>query len=341
MKLWKLLLISALSVFFIWLFINRINFNEIKSIWRVVPIRYPLMFVLLSLPQFYVRSYRWGLLLNPFKEGIAFRSLWNFSLIGFMISYLLPGRLGEIARPVMLAEKEKIKKSQAIATIINERLFDLLTVLLLLVLYLVSGLGKPSPVLIKLKAMAFLLLPLVFSVFLVITLANSEKFFPKTEKLINWLSNILPSRFRTKTRTAAVHFVKALNLNLDWTSRTKVFLFSLLHWGIILVSYWLLMQGFAGIDLDLPSTIPFLAVIFVSAAIPTPGMAGSLDLASKYALLGLFGVTAKTAVAFTLLFHFLLLLPPIVLGLIAFWCEGLSFKIIGQLRKKDELSAMH
>ena len=70
-------------------------------------------------------------------------------------------------------------------------------------------------------------------------------------------------------------------------------------------------------------------------------MAGSLDLASKYALLGLFGVTAKTAVAFTLLFHFLLLLPPIVLGLIAFWSEGLSFKIIGQLRKKDELSAMH
>ncbi|MFH2108617.1 MAG: lysylphosphatidylglycerol synthase transmembrane domain-containing protein [Chrysiogenia bacterium] len=341
MRLWKLLLISALSVFFIWLFINRINFNEIKSIWRAIPVRYPLMFVLLSLPQFYVRSYRWGLLLKPFKKRIAFRSLWNFSLIGFMISYLLPGRLGEIARPLMLAEKEKIKKSQAIATIINERLFDLLTVLLLLVLYLVSGLGKPSPVLIKLKTMAFLLLPLVFLIFLVITLANSEKFFPRTEKLIHWLSSILPSRFRTKTRAAVVHFVQALHLNLDWASMAKVFFFSLLHWGIILFSYWLLMQGFAGIGLDLLSTIPFLAVIFVSAAIPTPGMAGSLDLASKYALLGLFGVTAKTAVAFTLLFHFLLLLPPIVLGLIAFWSEGLSFKIIGQLRKKDELSAMH
>ncbi|HUU06521.1 MAG TPA: lysylphosphatidylglycerol synthase transmembrane domain-containing protein [Patescibacteria group bacterium] len=340
MKLWKLLLISALSVFFIWLFIQRIDFNEIRNIWRTIPIRFPLLFMLMSLPQYGVRAYRWGLLLKPFKKRVPFRSLWNFSLIGFMISYLLPGRLGEIARPVMLAEKEQIKKSQAIATIINERLFDLLTVLLLLVLYLVSGLGKPSPVLLKLKTMALLLLPLVLLVFFLITLANSEKFFPGTEKLILWLSRILPARFRAKAGAAIVHFVKALRLNLGWASMVQVFLFSLLHWSIILVSYWLLMRGFAGIGLDLASTIPFLAVIFVSAAIPTPGMAGSLDLASKYALVGLFGITAKTAVAFTILFHFLLLLPPIVLGLIAFWREGLSFKIIGQLRKKDELPAM-
>jgi uncharacterized protein (TIRG00374 family) len=247
---------------------------------------------------------------------------------------LLPGRLGEIARPVMLAEKEKIKKSQAIATIINERLFDLLTVLILLGIYLTSGLGTPSPVLLKLKTIALLLLPLVLLVFLLITLANSDKFFPGTEKLIHWLVRVLPARFRARASAAVGHFVKALHLNLGWASMVQVFFFSLLHWIIILVSYWLLMRGFAGIGLDLASTIPFLAVIFVSAAIPTPGMAGSLDLASKYALVGLFGITAKTAVAFTILFHFLLLLPPIVLGLIAFWREGLSFKIIGQLRKK-------
>ena len=44
--------------------------------------------------------------------------------------------------------------------------------------------------------------------------------------------------------------------------------------------------------------------------------------------------------AFTILFHFLLLAVPIALGLVAFWREGLSFKVIGRLRKKDELPAM-
>jgi len=340
MKLWKLLLISALAVFFVWLFLNRINFNEIKNVWSSIPVRYPLLFLLVALPQYLVRSYRWGLLLRPFKKQIPFRSLWNFSLIGFMISYLLPGRLGEIARPVLLAEKEKIKKSQAIATIINERLFDLLTVLLLLSVYLVSGLGKPSPILLKLKTMAFLLLPLVFLIFILITLANSKKFFPRTEKLVRTLARILPARFREKAAAFATHFIKALHLNLGWPGLAAVFFFSLLQWGIILISYWLLMQGFAGIALDLPSTIPFLAVIFVSAAVPTPGMAGSLDLAAKYALVGLFSVQGKTAVAFTILFHFLLLAMPIILGLLAFWHEGLNFKIIGRMRKKDELPAM-
>lgn len=340
MKFWKLSLITFLSALFVYLFLKRIDFQEIKKIWLAIPPQYPLFFLLLALPQYYVRAYRWGLLLSPFKKNIAISSLLNFTLIGFMISYLLPGRLGEIARPVMLAEKEKIKKSQAIATIINERLFDLLIVLVMLLAYLSLGLGTPSPILLKLKTLALLLLPVVLLIFCVITLANTKKFFPRTEQLIHFLAKALPARYRGKVTAFAVHFIKALNLNLGWSGILKVSCFSLLHWTIILFSYWLLMQGFSGLALDLPATIPFLAIIFVSAAIPTPGMAGSLDLASKYALTGLFGVNEKTAVAFTILFHFLLLLMPITLGLLAFWHEGLTFKKITHLSKKDELSTM-
>ena len=341
MKRWKLLLIALLSALFVYLFFRRIDLEEIKDVWLSIPIRFPLLFLLCALPQYAVRAWRWGVLLRPFKRRVSFRSLWNFSLIGFMISYLLPGRLGEIARPVMLAEKEGIKKSHAIATIINERLFDLLTVLLLLAAYLAFGPGSPSPVMRQLRLMAWLLLPLVFLVFFLITLANSARFYPVTEKLIRGLARLLPGGWREPASAFAAQFVKALRLDLGLAGMTAVACLSLLHWGIILFSYWLLMRGFAGMDLGLPAVVPFLAVIFVSAAVPTPGMAGSLDLASKYALTGLFSVSARTAVAFTILFHFLLLLAPIALGLIALWREGLSFKVIGRLRRKDELPAMH
>jgi len=341
MKPWKLLLITVLSALFVYLFIQRIDLGEIKNIWLSIPIRYPLLFLLLALPQYALRAWRWGLLLRPFKRHVAFRSLWDFSLIGFMISYLLPGRLGEIARPVLLAEKEKMKKSQAIATIINERLFDLLTVLLLLAGYLAVGAAEPSPVLRRLRLMALLLIPLVLIVFFLVTLANSAAFFPFTEKLILRLARALPSRWREPAGAFAVHFVKALRLDLGWAGMAAVAACSLLHWVLILFSYWLLMRGFAGMPGSLPAVIPYLAVIFVSAAVPTPGMAGSLDLASKYALTGLFAVAEKTAVAFTILFHFLVLLAPIALGLLALWHQGLTFKIIGQMRKKDELPAMH
>jgi len=340
MKLWKTVLISVLSVFFVWLFLRHVNLAGIRGVWRSLPLQYPLLFLLMALPQFAVRAYRWGLLLRPFKERIPFRSLWNFSLIGFMISYLLPGRLGEVARPVMLAEKEGIKKSQAIATIINERLFDLLTVLVLLLLYLAGGTGTPSPTLQRLQAAAMLLLPLVLLVFALITLANSAAFFPWTERMIRLLARALPAPWREKAAGFAIHFIKALRLDLGWKGIAAVALCSLLHWLIILLSYWLLMRGFAGMRLSLASVIPFLSVIFVSAAVPTPGMAGSLDLASKFALVGLFAVEEKTAVAFTILFHFLLLLTPIALGLVALWREGLSFRAVGRLGGKDELPAV-
>ena len=340
MKLWKITLFSALSVFFVWLFLRRVDFAGIRDIWLSIPLRYPLLFLLLALPQYAVRAWRWGLLLRPFKRSIPFRSLWNFSLIGFMISYLLPGRLGEVARPLMLAEKEGIKKSQAIATIVNERLFDLLTVLALLALYLAAGVGTPSPLLRQLRAAAILIMPLVLLVFFLVVLANHPRVFPRTEKLVRALSRALPRRWREPAVSFALHFIRALRLDLGWKGVAAVAGSSLLHWGIIVFSYWLLMRGFTGIGLSLPDIAPFLAVVFVSAAVPTPGMAGSLDLAAKFALTGLFAVAEKTAVAFTILFHFLLLLAPIALGLIALWREGLSLKGVGRLGEKDELPAV-
>lgn len=333
MRLWKITLFSALSAFFVWLFLRRVDFAGIRDVWLSIPLLYPLLFLLLALPQYAVRAGRWGLLLRPFKAPIPFRSLWNFSLIGFMISYLLPGRLGEVARPVLLAEKEEIKKSQAIATIVNERLFDLLTVLTLLCLYLLAAGGNPSPVLRQLRAAAVLLVPLVILVFLVIAVANSPRFFPWTEKLVRGASRLLPRRWREPAARFILNFVRALRLDLGGRGMAAVAGLSLLHWGLIALSYGLLLHGF-GIRPGLPAIAPFLAVVFVSAAVPTPGMVGSLDLAAKFALTGLFAVPEKTAVAFTILFHFLLLAPPIVLGLIALWHEGLSLRIIGRLGRR-------
>ncbi len=339
MRLWKITLFSALSAFFVWLFLRRVDFAGIRDVWLAIPWRYPLLFLLLALPQYAVRAGRWGLLLRPFKKRIPFRSLWNYSLIGFMISYLLPGRLGEVVRPVLLADKEGIKKSQAIATIVNERLFDLLSVLTLLVFYLASGASGASPVLRRLRVAAVILLPLVFLVFLLIVLANHPRIFPWTEKLVRKASRALPPRWREPAADFILHFVRALRLDLGWKGIAAVAGCSLLHWGIIAASYWLLLRGF-GIRPGLPAMAPFLAVIFVSAAVPTPGMAGSLDLACKYALTGLFAVAEKTAMAFTILFHFLLLLTPIALGLAALWSEGLSLRAIGRMGKKDELPSV-
>lgn len=53
-------------------------------------------------------------------------------MIGFMLNLVLPGRVGEIARPVILNQKDGIPFASGIATVVTERLFDLVVLLILL-----------------------------------------------------------------------------------------------------------------------------------------------------------------------------------------------------------------
>ncbi len=48
-----------------------------------------------------------------------------------MANSVLPARLGEVIRPVMIARKEKIKISVSIATVVMERIFDILGIIVM------------------------------------------------------------------------------------------------------------------------------------------------------------------------------------------------------------------
>src|SRR5262245_38496979 len=94
--------------------------------------------VLLNLLAYPVRAWRWRHLLAPVRERIGLYNLTSTTIIGFMVSFLVPMRLGEVVRPVLLARRERFSSSAAIATIALERLFDALTVMSLYLVFSVS-----------------------------------------------------------------------------------------------------------------------------------------------------------------------------------------------------------
>src|SRR5204862_182658 len=59
-------------------------------------------------------------------------------VIGFAASFILPARPGEVLRPYLLARREGLPPTAAFATIILERLLDLVTVLLLFGVFVVA-----------------------------------------------------------------------------------------------------------------------------------------------------------------------------------------------------------
>ena len=84
-----------------------------------------------------IRAWRWRVLLTPVRPGIGLYGLTSATFIGFMVSFLVPFRVGEVVRPVLLARREKLNAGAAFATIAVERLLDGLAVLTLFLVFLV------------------------------------------------------------------------------------------------------------------------------------------------------------------------------------------------------------
>src|SRR3954468_18729598 len=85
-----------------------------------------------------LRAYRWQYLLAPIGPthfAVAFET----TVIGFAATFLLPARAGEVLRPYLLARREGLPATAAFATIILERVLDLVTVLLLFGVFVLLG----------------------------------------------------------------------------------------------------------------------------------------------------------------------------------------------------------
>jgi uncharacterized protein (TIRG00374 family) len=76
----------------------------------------------------YLRAVRWSALIAPIKK-VSVLNLFSATMIGFMANSVLPARIGEIIRPVMVAKKEKVKVTASFATVVMERIFDMLCVI--------------------------------------------------------------------------------------------------------------------------------------------------------------------------------------------------------------------
>jgi uncharacterized protein (TIRG00374 family) len=78
-----------------------------------------------------VRAIRWRIMLAPEKRGIGLYNLFSTTVIGYAVSFALPLRLGEVLRPILLAEREGIRTSATLTTVVIERFLDGIAVVIL------------------------------------------------------------------------------------------------------------------------------------------------------------------------------------------------------------------
>ncbi len=342
MKILKIVLLIIVVVALLYFFFNNLDLAEVAKIIKDINPIYPVVFLLGLFFQFFIRAYRWRIILSPFKKSISIYSLYNYIVIGFFINSIVPGRLGEPARGVLLAGEIGIKKSEGLASVVLERMIDFLMIIVIFFLSLLFLEKTDSPIFVSLKKGAIVLFPIIVFIFFLFYLINIEGMSGFVEKLIKLTSKPLPLKYREKWIESLGNFLKGLKLKLSAWNYIKLLLSSLLVWMWLVPLYWFLMKGFAfGSGVSVMQTVPYFSIIVVSAAIPTPGMTGSLDAASKLGLMELYGytgITTNQAGAFTLLVHVLILIAILIPGIVAIKMKGLKIRSILGITERDEVS---
>jgi len=339
MKYIKYILIFVLVGILLFFFFRNVNFREVYDGISSINLIYPIVFLLGLYLQFFIRGYRWGLILYPHKSRISILTLYHYTVIGFLLDAIIPGKIGEPAKGILLAKEENIGRSLGLASVVLERLIDSLMIVLLFLVSLFFIRDTTSPLLIKLKSISFFISPIIALFFLIFFFLNTERVFVYVEKIIRFFSKVLPHKIRERAISFGINFVKGLRLNLSFLNYVKLLLSSIVVWVFLIPFYWFLMQGFEfGPRINMVESVPYFSIMVLSAAIPTPGMAGSFDVASKEVLRSsTYNVPINEAVAYTVLAHFLILLVMIIPGLVSFWVKGINMKTIRNITsKRDE-----
>jgi len=238
----------------------------------------------LGILTFFFRALRWTWILRPVAR-VRFLPAFRATAAGFAANNL-PGKVGEILRPALLARSEKLPFSPLLASVALERVFDGASVISYL---LIALWRKPSPSvsmgLVGLIPAAVLLALVSLTVFAVFRRSQTERLMEKV-----WRR--LPARIQPRVEAFCATFVDGLASLKSPGLLAAIVVGSLAMWGVINLQIYSVLKAFH-LDLPIPAAFVVTAAAVLGLAVPTPGGLGSYQTAVAETLKRAFGVAKE------------------------------------------------
>ncbi len=270
-----------------------------------------------------MRAWRWQYLLKPLKS-VEFSNSMSATSIGLMANMILPIRLGEIVRAMVLGYHEGIDGSASLATVVVDRLLDGFTILFILViLLLVVPLPLDQGWETKLRWGGMLFFSVYLGVFALLFYLHRSP--SQALRGVRRLGSRLPVRWMDKLCRFLESFSGGLH-SLDRTENLgQIVVTSLVLWGLIGVYNFLVVRAF---ELYLPLTVGFLLLVTQAAAVMIPSSPGFVGThhAASFACLSLWGVSPERALGVALVMHAIGYFLTIAIGAIYLWMVGMSLR---------------
>jgi len=272
------------------------SFRHVNYIWLLPT------FVLMCLT-YVARAIRWRVLLLPVKEA---RTIELFSplMVGFMAG-VLPARAGELVRAYLLGKKFKLSFASSLATIVVERLFDMILLLFLFSWILVfhgeifDGDIAWSGISIKDLAFQFgifsLALVLALIAFIYLLTFHNEK----AMALVHWLVKPFPEKWQLKFILMTETFSQGLGVFRSLKALALIGVATAGVWALIVLQYYPLYWAYGLQDKSATSLILLTVMVCILITVlPTPAFLGSFNAGVLIALHEIMGEAEVATVSF-------------------------------------------
>lgn len=331
--------VFLLTIVFLFFFLRSVHWREVARYLGEIDWRWVAPAILITPIHLFTRGYRWKYLLHYEKKDIRFYNLWAGNAVGFMVTYIFPGRLGELVKPLYVARQEKIRPGFVVGTVVVERIFDIFTMCFLLGVFL---LGRPLfGAKLHVRAEGFSLLYLWGAIGLatatVLLVLSLMFYFYKDKSLAAAarLLKFLPQKLYDSLLHLLREFTDGLKIFHNLGNFLIYILLGFVVWLGIILSYWIYLFAFR-FEAPFVALFPYIFVTAVGASIPTPGMVGGYDYFSKMGLVYLLGMNPDQAVGYTTVVHALQLVVNCLIGYSILWKEGLSMFQLKTLGERGE-----
>ncbi len=292
---------------------------------------------------FGVRALRWQLILGASRR-LPFMSVYHPLMIAFMINTVMPGRIGEIARPVIIKKQENVPFTLGVTTVIAERIFDMITLVALFAWVMAfvqidpdleitfrkwqldrealetiaHGLSRVCAAATVL--LAALSLPVVQRFLTSLVLGTPRRLLKNHPSAAR--------KFEEKVSTPIVRGIEHMGAGLSMIRRPLRLMlclgYSLVIWLMQAFALHLASFAFPAINLGFSQVMVVFVIICFFIILPSvPGFWGIWEAGSVFGL-ALFGVGKDNAAGFSLVSHAMLLFPVMVAGLISAVATGVN-----------------
>ncbi len=305
----------VISFVFVYLAFKDVSFQEMGTALATANYLWLIPAILAMLVSHMIRAVRWQAIMEPIQR-CSVRPLFSALMIGYAANNLLPLRLGEFLRAYAVGKSQGVSKTSAFATVIVERLLDLMSLLLLL-----SATVFFFPLPENIKNWGYL-----FSGITLASVAFVLFVMEKTEATIRILGKLLPQRLFNIVERLMKSFLQGFVVFRRSEHYLLIFLTSIAIWFLYaLVVYF----AFFSFDFDTTYGVGFYAslvvLIIISVGITIPASPGFVGTYHWFCMLSLalFGVPESEALGFAIVSHAINILPFTAIGLVYFWKENL------------------